>query len=165
MGDSTWAHGNFWASNLTVNNWDGVWCQCGVQPLMWKKKKAGIFWLCELSCWPVFGTWGAIRWKWVRLKWRSGYYFYARAHSRWEYLESVVFSRLIEDYGCLCCVCGVAVFVLKDLVPCLSSFSTFCLCFGHIDYWTVLIFSWCNSLYGSNFYFSKVIFANQIIFL
>lgn len=40
---------------------------------------------------------------------RFGQYFYDRIHSRGEYLEPAVLSRLIEDSGCFSCVCGIAV--------------------------------------------------------
>lgn len=40
---------------------------------------------------------------------RCGQYFYDRIHSREEYLEPDVLSRLVEDSGCFYCVCGIAV--------------------------------------------------------
>lgn len=94
------------------------------------------------------------------LDWRSGQYFYDRIHIRGDYLEPAVLSRLVELV-----VCVALQSVLEVSVLCLSLFCTFCLSFDCIYNWPVLIFSWDNIHYGSNSYFSKVIFTNQIIFL
>lgn len=78
----------------------------------------------------------------VRVKGRSGHYFYDRIHSRGGYL-SLLYSPGLSRTMAAFVVCVALQSVLKDSAPCLSAFSTFSvfgLCFGYVHHWTVLIF-------------------------